>query len=57
MQLLRRLAVFDVQVALQRRHHDVGPSLEQVDRLDETLHYIHDQFAVGRDQLSRAGED
>src|ERR1051326_6389833 len=28
-----------------------------VDRLDESLHHIHHQAAIGRDQLSRGRED
>src|SRR5262245_28261334 len=38
-----------LQIALQQRRNDVWSRLEQMDRLDETLHYAHCELAPGSD--------
>ena len=37
-------------------HDDVGPRLEQMNCLDEALHDVHHERAIGGDQFTRARE-
>src|SRR5450759_1225604 len=55
-QFLCHLLIFYLHVALQQRHYDVRPSLEQMDRLDEALHDVHHKLAVRGDQLASSRE-